>query len=152
METKETEPKVTNVVGAVIFNNRRDSILVGQRAEGKKFPFKWEFIGGKAETGESLEQAVEREMDEEVGLDVEVVAEIDQAEHNYGGDVGIIRVHFIECHPKGNVVLKQFDRKIYNDIRWVKVTEAPKLDWIEADKEFAQNLAVSLTAPVPSRN
>jgi len=151
METKEFEENVTRVVGAVIFNQRCDAILVGQRAGGKRFPLKWEFIGGKAEPGESLSSACERELLEEIGQKVEAGRLLGTERYDYGGDVGVIQVNFIECQPKGSVVIRP-DPDVYAQIRWVPIVEVPQLDWIEADKEFAKKLAVDFTSPIPSQN
>jgi len=140
------------VVGAVIFDRKSDSILVGQRAKGKRFPLKWEFIGGKVEKGESPNQAVVRELREEVGLEIQPKGLMTKVKHDYGEEVGMIELHFIQCEPVGNVILKRFDREIYNDIRWIKITEVSGLDWIEADKDFANQLAIIVTTPAHSDN
>jgi 8-oxo-dGTP diphosphatase len=151
MEYKEREEKITRVVGAVIFNQGRDTILVGQRAETAKYPLKWEFIGGKVIPGESLSSAIERELLEEINLRVAAGKLLGVARYDYGGEIGVIQVNFIECQPKGSVVVKP-DPDAYAQIKWVPIARLPQLDWIEANKEFARKLAVDLTSPKPSQN
>ncbi len=64
-----TERVVDVAVGVVI---RADgAVLLGQRVAGKPYAGWWEFPGGKVEAGESIEQALARELHEELGLDVE---------------------------------------------------------------------------------
>ena len=58
--------KEIHVVGAVIKSNNK--ILCAQRGPGKSLPYLWEFPGGKIEAGETPEQALSRELQEEVGI------------------------------------------------------------------------------------
>ena len=61
---------ILNVVGAVLINNKK--ILLPKRSANlKKFPNKYEFPGGKVEEGESLKKALKRELNEELGIDVD---------------------------------------------------------------------------------
>jgi len=152
METAEQKAKPVEVVAAVIFNKNKDSILIGMRSEDKKFGGKWEFIGGKVEVGETMEEAISRELSEEIGLEIkEPIGEITQVDHDYGVE-GKFRIHFIECQPNGSVVLKKVNPDVYEEVSWVKITEALKLDWLEADRDFVEKLAVAVTTPRPSLN
>jgi 8-oxo-dGTP diphosphatase len=143
MQNKESEPVSKKVVAAVIYNSDRDSILAGQRVKGKRFELKWELIGGKVERKEKINKAVVREVEEEIGLIVEAVGFIEKKDYDYGLDIGVVEVNFIECQPVEEVNLNGFDRSILNDVRWVKITDLSDLDWIEADKGFVAKLAKS---------
>ena len=57
---------MVQVVAAILQNDGK--ILVGQRTPDQSHPLKWEFPGGKVEPGESLEQALARELEEELGI------------------------------------------------------------------------------------
>ena len=57
---------MVQVVAAVL--QSEDKILVGQRMPEQSHPLKWEFPGGKVEPGESPEQALARELEEELGI------------------------------------------------------------------------------------
>ncbi|QQG43069.1 MAG: NUDIX domain-containing protein [Candidatus Daviesbacteria bacterium] len=131
--------KVIRVVGAVIFNPKSDSYFVGQRGKNKKVPLKWEFIGGKVETGEDLLRAIQREFKEEVGINIKALRSINKSQFNYGGEVGLIEVNFIECELFKDE--PNFDPEVYEICKWVKRGELANLDWVEADREFALNLA-----------
>lgn len=151
METKEVSNNLIRVVAGVIFNPNYDAILVGQRAQSASHPLKWEFVGGKVENGESPEEALKREVEEETTLKISVgkllgIAEIDY--RNLGRPSH--QILFYESKILNGVA--KLDPKIYNDIRWVQAENLPNLDWIEADYEFAKKLAAKLTAPIRSNN
>ena len=86
------------VVGAVFYDQDLDSFLVAQRAEGLKFPLKWEFIGGKREENDDdLFKAFEREVKEEINKQVKATRILGTSNIDYAGDLGNIMVYFIEC-------------------------------------------------------
>jgi 8-oxo-dGTP diphosphatase len=62
----DTKPYVRVAAGLIL--DARGRLLLGQRPDGKAWPGWWEFPGGKIEAGESVEQALVRELDEELGI------------------------------------------------------------------------------------
>lgn len=68
-----------NVTCAIIEHNNK--ILICQRSERMKLPLKWEFPGGKVETGEGKEACLKREIREELGLDIKVGTALAVVEH-----------------------------------------------------------------------
>ncbi len=70
------------VVVAVI-RNKEDQILIAQRAKEKHQGGKWEFPGGKIEQGESALQALSRELDEELGIQITEATPFMQIQHHY---------------------------------------------------------------------
>ena len=62
------------VVAALIY--QRDHLLVCQRRVGGSFPLKWEFPGGKVERGEGYFKALQRELTEELGIEIKSATEI----------------------------------------------------------------------------
>ena len=137
MESKEQESKLTKVVAAVIFSDDRGSVLLGKRARGKPFPNKWEFIGGKVEKEESLEDAIERETFEETSLGIVPISPIGEAK--FDTPDGLFDVTFFECEVKyrglGDIVR---DPKVHSKFDWVKIKDLTKLDWVGANLEFAK--------------
>lgn len=130
--------KVTRVVGAVIFNSKTDSFFLGQRSRLKKHPLKWEFIGGKVEDEDILE-AAEREFEEEVGRKTKALRLLHTVRYDYGGNVGIIEVNFVECEQLQGIV--NFDKSVYETCSWIPRNQLLTLDWIKADRKFAKHIA-----------
>src|SRR3989344_8522269 len=128
------------VVGAVFYDQDLDSFLVAQRAEGLKFPLKWEFIGGKREENDDdLFKAVEREVKEEINKQVKATRILGTSNIDYAGDLGNIMVYFIECVGLAGEVTK--DPKIHNQVLWEKREKMGDIDWVEGDIKFAKTLA-----------
>src|ERR671927_100890 len=62
---------------------KQDRVLICQRKPGGAFPLKWEFPGGKVEPGEDLVAALERELEEELGIRIERPRELRRYRHRY---------------------------------------------------------------------
>ena len=69
------------VVAALI--EHEGKILACQRARGQRFELMWEFPGGKVETGETLEQALVRELREELDINAKIGPEVFRMKHAY---------------------------------------------------------------------
>lgn len=120
--------KIFNVVGAAIIDSGK--LLVAQRPISDKAykSLKWEFPGGKIEPGETNEEAITREIREELNCDVEVDANVTEVEHEYPDFV--IRMTIFLCHLVGSsspVCLE------HNAICWMTCDELLSLDWAAAD-------------------
>lgn len=127
------------VVAAVIFDKNRESVLVGQRASKLRFGGKWEFIGGKVEPGEEISKAMVREIDEELHLAVKPITVLDFLEHDMGGDIGVVKVNYVECEFLDGASLDG-NLEFHDDIKWVRFNELESLDFIGKDLIFAQKL------------
>lgn len=122
------DKKITEVVAALIWNN--DKFLICQRPAHKARALLWEFVGGKVEPGETKEQALIRECQEELAVTLSV------------GDVFMDIVHE---YPDITVHLTLFNATIaegipqkleHNDIRWITQEEIPNYDFCPADVEI----------------
>ncbi len=122
------------VVAALIL--RGGQILCCQRTEHQALPLKWEFPGGKIEAGETPPQALQRELDEELGIHAEIGPEITQVLHTYlnGNSVNL---RFFAVHRFDN----ELQNRIFRDIRWVSPADLPSLDFLDADKELVSRLS-----------
>ena len=120
------------VVAAIIRKN--GSILLTRRFNNVHLPGLWEFPGGKVEPGETLEAALHREIEEEIGVQVAVNGEYFKVEHAYATKT--IRLHFFEC-----TILAGEPRALeVADLRWVAPAELTSYPFPEADKELVERL------------
>ena len=123
---------MTEVVAALIWDENR--FLACQRPEFKARGLLWEFVGGKVEPGETLQEALIRECREELAVTVRV------------GDVFMEVLH---AYPDLTVHLTLFHASIaegipqmleHNDIRWITVGEIDDYAFCPADDEILKQL------------
>ena len=116
-----------NVVAAVI-QNEEGKILIAQRNLKKSQGGLWEFPGGKIEPNETKEEAIIREIKEEMDIDIEAKKFIGQKVFNYPDkDINLIA---IECKQiKGDIKLNE-----HEDIKWVNKNELRNFNFAPADK------------------
>ena len=124
--------KTIKVVAAVINavnKNGEDIIFATQRGYGE-FKDGWEFPGGKIEEGETPQEALKREIMEELDTEISVGELIDTIEYDY--PTFHLSMDCFWCEViKGNLVLKEAE-----DAKWLKKNELDKVDWLPADVEL----------------
>lgn len=120
------------VVGALM--RRQGKVLVGQRPEGGSLARTWEFPGGKLELNESPEEALKRELDEELGVQAEIGALKLAATHTYDKR-GLLFLFFEVNYWKGQIKTQQ-----HLDLKWVSPKELANLELPEANKKFLDRL------------
>ena len=133
-----TEPapafRVKRVVAGILL--RGDQILCCQRSKSDPFPLKWEFPGGKIEPGETPEQALARELDEELAIHAQVGSLVETIRHSYAPG-SIVELHFFKVE-KWNGEIRN---RIFNDLRWLQRSELTSLDFLEADLGLVREIA-----------
>lgn len=102
-------------------------LLACKRPEGKHLGGKWEFPGGKVEEGEDPVAALARELEEELGISVQVGRALTPVVWDYGR--GPIRLHPFVC----TIISGVPHPHEHSDIRWCEAAELGLLDWAEAD-------------------
>lgn len=122
------------VVAAII--QRDDTFLCLQRGPSKYdyISHKYEFPGGKVETGETREEALIREIKEELALDIQVQKHFMTVEHEYADFK--ITMHGFLCQAEG----EQLTLHEHIAYQWLTAHQLPALDWAAADIPFISKL------------
>ena len=123
---------VTEVVAALIWDG--DKFMICQRPAHKARGLLWEFVGGKVEPGETKEQALIRECQEELAVTLEVGDVFMDVVHEYPD----LTVHLTLFHARiAEGVPQKLER---NDIRWITVDEIDGYAFCPADEEILRRL------------
>ncbi len=122
------------VSAAVI--HRNGQVLVGQRRPDNRHPLKWEFPGGKVEQGESPQQALVRELREELQIDAEISSELARYEHDYPSGSRVHLLFFVVREFKGEP-----RPRVFEQICWIDLHSLPRLDFLDGDLDFVRRLA-----------
>ena len=123
---------MTEVVAALIWDG--DRFMACQRPAHKARALLWEFVGGKVEAGETKEEALIRECQEELGITVAVEDIFMEVTHEYPD----LTVHLTLFNAR---IAEGVPRKLeHNDIRWMTVEEIDDFPFCPADVEILERL------------
>ena len=117
--------KTIRVVAAVI--REGDRVFATQRGYGD-FKDGWEFPGGKIEPGETPEQALVREIREELDTEIAVGEKIATVEYDYPG-FHLSMECFLAKVKEGHLVLKE-----HESAKWLRKSELDTVNWLPADQ------------------
>lgn len=123
--------KTVNVVAAIIKKNNK--VFITQRGHGE-FKGKWEFPGGKIEVGETPEEAIVREIKEELKSKIKVERLFDEI--NEKREDKILNVKFFIC----SLINGDLELTEHLASKWVEPSEIETKDFLEADKPILDNL------------
>ncbi len=127
---RSVKPK--QVTAAILIKD--DKVLIAQRPFTDPLAGKWEFPGGKVEAFESHEECLRRELQEELGIRVQVLSLFGRNRHRYGSvtiDLWAYRVRWVSGEPKP---------RFHADLKWVPAQDLDRFDSAEADRPFVQKL------------
>ena len=127
--------KTIRVVAAIIFNQGK--VFATQRGYGE-FKDGWEFPGGKIEPGETPEEAIKREIKEELDTEIEIVKFLDTVEYDYP------KFHLsMDCFMckvvSGDLVLKEHEAA-----KWLTKENLDTVDWLPADQGLVEKIKEEL--------
>ena len=123
--------KTIEVVAAII--KKDDKIFITKRSYGE-FIDMWEFPGGKVEVGETQEEALIREIKEELELDITNLNYLTTVEYDYPSFHLIM--HCFICEICGG----KLSLNAHNDVKWVSLEELPHQNWIPADVQVVEEI------------
>lgn len=127
--------KEITVVAAIIHQEKK--IFATQRGYGE-FKDGWEFPGGKIEKGETPEEALVREIKEELETEIEVGSLFDIVEYDY--PAFHLKMYCFLCTIKsGKLVLKEHEAA-----KWLPKTELDSVEWLPADLRVIEKLRKEL--------
>ena len=132
--SRQRGPALRFVAAALIV--RDGQLLIGQRRPDQIMALKWEFPGGKIEAGESPQQALARELHEELGIQAVIGPAIIRIRHNYRHG-GAVDLQFFAVREFTGEIQNQ----IFNEVRWVKLSDLPEYDFLAADLGLVRDLA-----------
>ena len=125
-------------VAAGIFTSE-EGFLAMRRSDDEPKPGKWEFPGGTIETDETPEQAVVRELYEELGIDANIVEKLGVWYHPYPFFHVEIHAYMVES-PNMDALQLQ----VHSEMKWISSVEDLTLDWLEADIPIVKDLLKSI--------
>ena len=127
-------PALRFVAAALIVRN--GEVLIGQRRADQPMASLWEFPGGKIELGESPQQALTRELSEELGIRAEVGRAVTRIRHHYRHG-GAVDLQFFAVREFSG----EIDNRIYEQVRWVKLEDLTGYEFLAADHGLIRDLA-----------
>lgn len=121
-----------DVAAAIAVRNKR--VLITRRAPGQNLEGLWEFPGGKVELGETVQNCIERELAEELGIEVragEVL--IESAYHYTGGAINLIGIEV-------EIIGGEFELTVHDAYQWVEPLALREIELAPADLPLAEEV------------
>ena len=117
-----------DVVAAIIIKNGK--YFIAQRNKHKHMGLCWEFPGGKVENGETFENALKREIKEELNINIAINNKL--GEENYKDEKINVKLHYFLCsHTSGEIYLNE-----HEDSAWITKNEFKNYNFAEGDSDI----------------
>jgi len=134
LNPKPLGPALRFVAAALIV--REGEVLICQRRADQPMALQWEFPGGKIEAGESAEEALARELDEELGIQATVGPLVTRIRQNYRHG-GAVDLQFFAVREFSG----ELENRIFAQLRWTRLEQLPEYDFLPADRGLIRDLA-----------
>ena len=132
---KSRKPELA-VVAALIL--RDSKILVCQRRRDDSHALQWEFPGGKVEPGEIPQEALVRELREELGIEATIGRELFRTRHRYRESSQTLELIFFQARVDPSLPLQNL---VFERFEWADPSSLPNYDFLQADEQFVALLA-----------
>ena len=125
-------PKI--VVGGLIYQNEK--ILICQRKEEGDHPLKWEFPGGKLKDNENNQEALKRELKEELSIEINEMIFFDEYLYEYKKLSKILKLVFFQIFQfEGEI-----QNKVHQQLKWIDISKLGDYDFLEGDLKIINKL------------
>jgi 8-oxo-dGTP diphosphatase len=115
---------------------RGGEVLICQRRADQPMALQWEFPGGKIEPGETPEQALARELHEELGIEATIGPRVTHLRHNYRHGGAVDLQFFAVREFTGDL-----QNRIFAQVLWTRLEDLPNYDFLAADRGLIKDLA-----------
>jgi 8-oxo-dGTP diphosphatase len=132
---KSRKPELT-VVAALILRDAK--VLVCQRHRDDTHSLEWEFPGGKVEPGEIPQEALARELREELGVEAAIGKELFRTRRRYHEFQPELQLIFFQAVIDRSAPLQNL---VFEGFEWADPTALPQYNFLQADEEFVALLA-----------
>lgn len=126
--------KELEVVGAIFIDNNKVFAVKRGEAKNPAVAFKYEFAGGKIEAGESGEDAIIREIKEELSLDIEVIKPFKVVRYEY-------ELYYVTLHTYLCKMLSSFTLKEHIEYKWIPIDKLEPSEWAPADEVILDKIS-----------
>ena len=127
--------KQTKVVAGLILQN--DKLLICQRPNFKDHPLKWEFPGGKIKNDETNEEALIREINEELSINIINYEELISYNFNYKDLNKKVFIYFYLVNNFSGKVLNNF----HKELKWIEIKDIREYDFLEGDLKIIDHIS-----------
>ena len=133
-----TKRPIRHVVAGLILRGEEPGreVLVCQRRPDQPMGSKWEFPGGKVESGETAEAALARELNEELGIHASIGRRLTTVRHSYRNGSTIEIQFFVVDGFEGDL-----ENRIFLNMQWSTLGRLPDFDFLAADLTLIRDLA-----------
>lgn len=131
-----------HVVAAVIERSDR-RLLICQRRRDDSSPLKWEFPGGKVREGETPEEALARELREELGATLRKSRQIARIQHTYADTPEPLEIRFYAAE----ISAEELKPSVFEQVAWVLPKELGEYDFLAANAGLVAHLATGKIKP-----
>ena len=125
-------PKV--VVGGLIYQNEK--ILICQRKEEGEHPLKWEFPGGKSKDNENNQEALKRELKEELSIEINEMIFFDEYLYEYKKLSKNLKLVFFQIFQFEG----ELQNKVHQQLKWIDISKLGDYDFLEGDLKIINKL------------